>query len=66
MNKSNITKTYILITPDDEEITVINMAQFCRDNGLNYNCMMQLRNPTRLLKSHKGYKLKPNDDVQSL
>lgn len=63
MNKTNITKSYILITPSNEEIDVTNMAQFCRDNDLNYNCMMQLRNPTRLLKSHKGYRIKPNEEV---
>lgn len=57
MNKKNLTKSYTIVAPNGEELEITNLAQFCRDNDLNYNCMMQLQNPERRLQSHKGYKI---------
>lgn len=57
MNKENITKTYIVIAPDGEELEITNLAQFCRDKELHYACMLSIRDPKKRLKSHKGYKI---------
>lgn len=57
MNKENLVKSYNLITPEGEEIQVTNLAQFCRDNDLNYGCMLAVKDPNKILKSHRGYRI---------
>lgn len=49
-------KTYIVTSPNGEEMTIINLAKFCRENGLcnkNLTSVMAGR-----AKHHKGWKCK--------
>ncbi|CAM0108522.1 HNH endonuclease [Vibrio phage PS15B-6] len=47
-------KTYKLTTPNGDEITICNMAQFCKGNDLNASHMIHVATGKR--KSHKGWK----------
>lgn len=46
-------RTWTVVTPDGEEITVHNMAEFCRDHGLSKQAMTNVARGRA--KTHKGY-----------
>jgi hypothetical protein len=48
-------KTWTLLDPTGNSITVTNMQQFCKDNGLSKSSMSLVLQGRRL-KSHKGYR----------
>lgn len=47
-------KTYTLISPDNEIVTVTNLYQFAVDNGLNHSCLNRVGRGERA--SHKGWR----------
>lgn len=47
-------KRYIITTPDGEEIEIVNLKQFCRDNGLDQSHMWTVANGKA--KHHKKWK----------
>nr|DAP74221.1 MAG TPA: homing endonuclease [Caudoviricetes sp.] len=47
-------KTYELLTPDGEHITVTNLRKFCRDNGLSQGNMNKVLSGK--YSQHKGYR----------
>lgn len=49
-------KKGIWISPNGQEITILNISQFCRDNNLDKARMCNVYNGER--KSHRGYTLK--------
>ena len=52
------TKTYILLSPENIETTIVNLRQFCKENNLCYSAMNSLANGRR--KEYRGWKsLKP-------
>ena len=51
--KTHAAKTYTLYTPDKKLITITNMSEFCRANGLNNNAMNKVANGR--VKSAYGY-----------
>ena len=49
--------TFTLISPDNTEITVVNLAKFCRENGLSVDAMRHVVDGTQ--KQHKNWRKKP-------
>lgn len=59
MQKSRLNKgvkTYRLLTPDNKEIIVTNLYQFCKENNLDNGTLLQTMKP-EYKYLHKGYKL---------
>lgn len=52
-------KTYDLIDKGGRELTVKNLSQFCRENGLNYGAMLNM--VSGINRSSQGYALKGTD-----
>ena len=48
--------TYRIITPQNDEVIVKNLRQYCKGNNLNISHMIGVANGKR--KQHKGYKVK--------
>lgn len=55
MYKELISKTYIITTPSGEVLVIKNLAEYCRENNLNYGSMMAVKNPNKPNRTHKGY-----------
>ena len=49
------TSPYILKSPFGKIIEVINLSRFCRENGLNRNCIYDMRHRPHKQRSHKGW-----------
>lgn len=47
-------KTYILLSPENIETTIVNLKRFCEENNLSYNAMNSLANGR--IKIYKGWK----------
>lgn len=54
-NARNATREYKIINPDGNEVVVVNMAKYCRENSLDKSGMSALFRGK--LKSYKGYTL---------
>lgn len=52
--KSKSIVTWLVINPDGSKLEIVNLKQFCRDNGLNPGHMFEVGNGYR--NHHKGYK----------
>jgi len=52
-------KTYIMINPFGEEVTIINMAKFCRDNNLSRTKMCEV--VKHRAAEHKGWRVSDKD-----
>ena len=50
--RNEVAKHFIVTTPDGEKISVFNMAEFCRQNGLNKSCLHRTITDKY---AHKGY-----------
>ncbi len=48
------TKTYILLSPENVETTIVNLKQYCEENKLCYSAMNNLANGKR--KEYKGWR----------
>lgn len=53
-HRANKSSTWKVIHPDGTECVLVNMEQFCRDNGLNSSTMSQVAKGNR--PHHKGYR----------
>lgn len=49
-------KEYIIITPQNEEITIKNLAKFCRENNLTPSAMHHILDGSQ--KTHRGYSIR--------
>jgi len=49
-------KRYLVITPNGEEIEILNLTAFCKSNDLSYVCMNSLANKRDGSQFHKGWK----------
>lgn len=47
---------WIVVTPSNEKMEIVNMSNFCRENGLSPGLMSQVASGTR--RHHKGYTCK--------
>lgn len=47
-------KTYHMLSPDGEQVTIHNMSKFCRENNLTKQCMLRVAKGK--VRSHKGWK----------
>lgn len=52
-------KTYFMINPEGQSITIHNMTKFCRENNLTKQCM--LRVCKGLDPAHKGWRVQPKE-----
>jgi len=52
-NQRVSSKTYTFTSPSGEKVTFTNMSKFCRENGLDRNCMLGLKRGSH--KTHKGW-----------
>lgn len=55
MSKNNEKYTYKIITPDNEEIIITNLKQFCKEHKLSQGNMWEVTKNKR--KHHKNYKV---------
>lgn len=59
-------KTYEFISPDGEEVTITNMPEFCRNNGLKAGEMYAVASRTNRAKSHKGWTSKTDSTSKTV
>jgi hypothetical protein len=52
-------KTYLFLNHKNEEIIIVNMRNFCRENNLNSNFMFRVANGK--IKQYRGFHLKGTD-----
>lgn len=50
---ANSRNTYLVITPDGDELTVIGLNRFCKEHGLDASCMVRVAKGKQPL--HKGW-----------
>lgn len=55
-NKIQKSKTWIITTPNGDNIEVFNLKQWCEDNGLGYTSLYNSLNTKK--KTYKGYSIK--------
>ena len=51
-------KTYFILGPDQKEIKINNLTQYCKDNKLSVACMWQIANQSGTAKEHKGFTIR--------
>lgn len=53
-NEYSLAKTWNVVTPTGEALTVTNLSKFCKENGLNTPSMYEVMSGKR--RTHKGYR----------
>lgn len=53
--QEKLSKSWLIITPKNEQLIIKNLTKFCRDNNLQQSCMGRVSSGER--KSHRGYKV---------
>lgn len=59
-----VAKRYCLISPAGEKVSVFNMKEFCKENGVREASMSELT--TGKIREHKGWRIDGHNELFNL